>query len=209
MNDSYNTISESSEGIFKDKGSKFIAYAYPILEEQEVKSIVAGLKKQHYDARHHCYAYRIGKNGIKWRANDDGEPSGTAGKPILGQLLSYDLTNILVVVVRYFGGTLLGTSGLINAYKNATIDVLDKANKEEKFWAKDILVEFEYEALNGVMKIIKDENLCIISQDFNNLCSITIRVKESKTPFILKKMENIEVETTLLEEQQQLNIQTK
>lgn len=122
IKDTYLTIDLPSEGIFKDKGSKFLAFAYPLTDESKVKNIVQNLKKEHHSARHHCFAFKIGNQGEHYRANDDGEPSGTAGRPILGQLNSYNLTNILVVVVRYFGGTLLGVGGLINAYKNATIE---------------------------------------------------------------------------------------
>ena len=120
--DTYKTIDSPAEGIYKEKGSKFLAKAYPVRTEEQVKAIVEQLKEEYYDARHHCYAYILGPKGDKWRANDDGEPSGTAGKPIHGQLLSFNLTNVLVVVIRYFGGTKLGESGLINAYKTATHD---------------------------------------------------------------------------------------
>jgi uncharacterized YigZ family protein len=132
MTDSYKTIKKESQGYFKDKGSKFLAFAFPVKSEEEIKEILTRLRKEHHSARHHCYAWRLGSEEITFRANDDGEPSSTAGKPILGQLLSFEVTNILIIVVRYFGGTLLGVSGLINAYKNAAADSLNNAEIIEK-----------------------------------------------------------------------------
>jgi len=128
IKDTYNTIEESSEGLYKDKGSKFISYAFHVVDVDQVKEIIQQIKKEHFSARHHCYAYRLGFSGEHYRVNDDGEPSGTAGKPIYGQLLSHELTNVLIIVVRYFGGTLLGVSGLINAYKSAALDVIVNSN---------------------------------------------------------------------------------
>ncbi|MDP2112754.1 MAG: YigZ family protein, partial [Bacteroidota bacterium] len=127
MEDTYKTIEKPSEGLFKDKGSKFISFAFPVNSEDEIKDIVQSIKKEHHSARHHCYAWRLGADHLHFRANDDGEPSSTAGKPILGQIQSFDLTNILIVVVRYFGGTLLGVSGLINAYRSAALDAINQA----------------------------------------------------------------------------------
>ena len=136
MEDTYKTIEKPSEGLFKDKGSKFISFAFPVDNEEEIKEIVQSIKKEHHSARHHCYAWRLGADQLLFRANDDGEPSSTAGKPILGQIQSFDLTNILIVVVRYFGGTLLGVSGLINAYRNAALDAINQAEIVEKLVEK-------------------------------------------------------------------------
>ncbi|MDR1225522.1 MAG: YigZ family protein [Prevotellaceae bacterium] len=189
MTDTYNTITSPTEGIYKEKGSKFTAYAYPVESEQQVKDLVAQIKKKFYDARHHCYAYRIGKNGVNFRANDDGEPSGTAGKPILGQLLSANVTNILVAVVRYFGGTLLGTSGLTTAYKSAAADALANAQIATLTWNAELTVDFPYEQMNAIMKVVKDERLQIISQDFNSTaCKIRLSIREGKLDDVKKKL---------------------
>ncbi len=191
MTDTYLTISAPSEGTYKEKGSKFTAYAYAVQSEEEVKEHVGRIKKEFYDARHHCYAYRIGKDGARFRANDDGEPSGTAGKPILGQLLSANLTNVLVVVVRYFGGTLLGTSGLITAYKSATADAIANAQVVERTWNVELVVDFAYEQMNAVMKVVKDEQLQVLSQDFGDTaCRITLSVRESKIQNFKFKIQN-------------------
>lgn len=180
MNDAYNTITKESTGYFKDKGSKFYAYAYPLQNEDEVKDILAVLKKEHHSARHHCYAWRLGTETIKTRANDDGEPSSTAGKPILGQLQSFELTNILVVVVRYFGGTLLGASGLINAYKQATMEALHHADIESKLIEISYQLNFEYTLLNTVMNTLKKEALNIVSTDFQESCSLVFSARKSE-----------------------------
>lgn len=180
MEDIYKTIEEASTGYFKDKGSKFYSYAYPLKKDDEVKDIIAKLKKEHHSARHHCYAWRLGTEEIKTRANDDGEPSSTAGKPILGQLQSYEVTNILVVVVRYFGGTLLGVSGLINAYKSATIDVLNNARILTKIIENTYVLKFEYPMLNPVMNTLKKEALSIVSTDFQESCSLTFSVRKTE-----------------------------
>ncbi len=179
MNDVYKTIEAEYSGYFKDKGSKFYAYAYPLNNEDEIKDIITKLKKEHHSARHHCYAWRLGTDTIKSRANDDGEPSSTAGKPILGQLQSFELTNILLVVVRYFGGTLLGVSGLINAYKNASIDVLNNAVIQTRIIQKAFLLEFEYPLLNLVMNTIKKEGLTITNTDFQESCKLVLSVRKS------------------------------
>ncbi|MFV0592852.1 MAG: IMPACT family protein [Draconibacterium sp.] len=181
MNDEFKTITKTSTGYFKDKGSKFYSYAYPIQTEDEVKNIVQQLKKEHHSARHHCYAWRLGTEEITTRANDDGEPSSTAGKPILGQLQSYDVTNILVVVVRYFGGTLLGVSGLINAYRNATIEVLNNAEIVSKLIENSYELKFGYDLLNTVMYHIKQENLDIVTTDFQESCRLVFKVRKGDT----------------------------
>jgi len=181
MNDEYNTIETTATGYFKDKGSKFYAYAYPVQTEDRIKEHIQKLKKEHHSARHHCYAWRLGTEEILTRANDDGEPSSTAGKPILGQLTSYNVTNILVVVVRYFGGTLLGVSGLINAYKMATIDVLDNAEIVSKRIENTYELKFEYPLLNTVMQTIKQENLNIETTDFQESCRLLFSVRKSES----------------------------
>lgn len=180
ISDFYNTIEKESEGYFKDKGSKFYAFAFPLKNEVVVKEIINRLKKEHHSARHFCYAWRLGTEEIRFRANDDGEPSSTAGKPILGQLQSFELTNILIVVVRYFGGTLLGVSGLINAYKNAAIVVINNAEVLKKVIEKEYKVSFTYNELNEVMHIIKHENFNIKSTEFQETCSLIFAVAKSK-----------------------------
>ncbi|MDR0415595.1 MAG: YigZ family protein [Prevotellaceae bacterium] len=179
--DAYNTIAAPAEGVYRDRGSKFLAYAFPVQSEQEAREHVATIRREHYSARHHCYAYRTGKEGATFRANDDGEPSGTAGKPILGQLLSANLTNVLVVVVRYFGGTLLGTSGLIAAYRSATAAAIANAQVVQRAWEVVLTVTFPYAAMSGVMKIVKGEQLRILAQDFGSEeCSVSVSVREGK-----------------------------
>ncbi|MFI3321727.1 MAG: YigZ family protein [Rikenellaceae bacterium] len=189
--DSYKTIEKSSEGLYKEKGSKFIAYAYPVESVDEIGEIVARLKKEYYDARHHCYAWRLGYDGKQTRANDDGEPSSTAGKPILGQLLSADITNVLVVVIRYFGGTKLGVSGLIRAYKEATIDALDNTAIVEREILSFVDVTFGYEQMNSVMKVIKDCEPKIVEQNFDNLSHIKLSICNARREILLKKMGDI------------------
>ncbi len=186
MSDVYKTIEKEFTGYFKDKGSKFYSYAYPIKTEDEVKDIIVKLKKEHHSARHHCYAWRLGTEDIRTRANDDGEPSSTAGKPILGQLQSYEVTNILVVVIRYFGGTLLGVSGLINAYKSATVDVLDNAEIETKIVENSFNLKFEYAMLNTVMNTLKKEGLDVVSTDFKESCELIFSVRKTEAARALK-----------------------
>ncbi len=192
MEDTYKTIAAASEGLFKDKGSKFIAYAFPVTSEDQIKEIIQTIKKEHYSARHHCYAWRLGHEKLLFRANDDGEPSSTAGKPILGQIQSFDLTNILIVVVRYFGGTLLGVSGLINAYRNAAFDAINQAEIVEKLVEKDLLIEFDYGVMNDVMKLFKDEKLIQIDPEFDLRCRIKTLVRLSEVPRILDNFAKIE-----------------
>lgn len=176
--DTYKTLGKRSEGLFKDKGSKFIAHAIPCQSEEEIKTELEALKKQYYDARHHCYAYIIGNHKEEYRANDDGEPSGTAGKPIHGQLLSHDLTNSLIVVIRYFGGIKLGVRGLINAYKFAALDAIQNNHIITKIVNDEYDVTFEYADMNDVMRIIKEESLNIITQDFQMTCSLRFSVRQ-------------------------------
>lgn len=190
--DTYKTIAEKSEGLYKEKGSKFIALAYPVSSEDEVKDILSDLRKQYHDARHHCYAYVIGYDGENWRANDDGEPSSTAGKPIHGQILSRELTNTLVVVIRYFGGTKLGVSGLIHAYKTAASEALD-ANQIEERTINDIYtITFAYPATNEIMRLIKDDELTVIEQKFDTNCAVTLGIRQSKLTVVLDKIDKID-----------------
>ena len=194
MEDLYKTIESPSEGLFKDKGSKFIAYAYAVYTEDEIKEHLSRIRKEHFSARHHCYAWRLGADKERFRANDDGEPSSSAGKPILGQIQSFDLTNVLIVVVRYFGGTLLGVSGLINAYRAAAKDAIEKANIVEKTVEDILMIDFGYESMNDVMKIFKDEQLPQLETIFDMQCKIktSIRLSESmRLQNILKKIEGL------------------
>lgn len=192
MEDTYKTILTPSEGLFKDKGSKFIAFAFPVNSEDEIREIIQTIKKEHHSARHHCYAWRLGYNKALFRANDDGEPSSTAGKPILGQIQSFDLTNIMIVVVRYFGGTLLGVSGLINAYRNAASDAINQALIVEKLVEQQLIVEFDYGVMNEVMKIFKDEKLPQINPQFDLKCQITSHIRMSEFQRITELFQKIE-----------------
>ena len=190
--DIYKTIDEPSEGIFRDKGSKFIAYAFPFKDENKVKEIIAELKSMHPKARHHCWAYRLTPDRTVFRVNDDGEPSGTAGRPILNVLLSMDVTNIMVVVVRYFGGTLLGVPGLINAYKSATQEALQIAEIVEKTVNDVYEVTFDYIQMNDVMRIIKETEVIVLSQDFDTKCKITFEIRKLQVNEVIGRMEKIE-----------------
>jgi uncharacterized YigZ family protein len=192
MEDTYKTISRPAEGLFKDKGSKFISFAYPVSSEEEIREIILSLKKEHHSARHHCYAWRLGQDKLNFRANDDGEPSSTAGKPILGQIQSHNLTNILIVVVRYFGGTLLGVSGLINAYKNAALDVIIQAEVVEKIIEQNLLIEFGYGVMNDVMKVFKEEKLPQIESVFDLECKISTQIRLSELNRITDSLQQIE-----------------
>ena len=178
--DTYKSIASPSKGVYKELGSKFLAFAFPVETQEQVKDIVASLKKEYFDARHHCYAYRLGPDGEPWRANDDGEPSSSAGRPILGQLLSCELSDVLVVVVRYFGGVKLGVPGLIRAYKTATQDALSAAEVIEKIAAENLTFEFDYLQMNDVMKFLKDNGLQPFDQQFDLKCRLTVRVPLSQ-----------------------------
>lgn len=190
--DTYQTIAANSEGIYKEKGSKFIALSFPVVNEEEVKDLLVKLRKDYHDARHHCYSYIIGFKGDQWRANDDGEPSGTAGRPIHGQIVSRNLTNTLVVVIRYFGGTKLGVSGLINAYKTAAADSLDHSQIITRTIDDVYNVTFGYLAMNDIMKLVKDENLELMEQNFDTSCSISFGVRQSRTSIVLGRIEKID-----------------
>ena len=190
-NDTYRSIAAVSEGLFKDNGSRFIALAYPVESEDEVREIVSSLRREYHDARHHCYAYRIGLDGATWRASDDGEPSGSAGRPILGQIDSAGLSDILVVVVRYFGGIKLGIPGLIRAYRESTSDALASAQVVEKIAGRWIRLAFPYESLPQVMKLLKDLDLPQRGQSFMNDCSVEVRVRQSLETDFLERLEKL------------------
>ncbi|HJE88064.1 IMPACT family protein [Rikenella microfusus] len=196
ISDTYLTIAAPAEGLYKDKGSRFLAFAYPIYSESDVKPIVEALKTKYYDARHHCYAWRLGieasAGGVRFRANDDGEPAGTAGRPILGQLLSRELTNLLVVVVRYFGGIKLGVPGLIAAYKEATADALASAEVVERTENREMTVEFPYPAMNRVMKAVKDMEPRVLGQDFDLSCRMRLSVRLRDAAALAERIGDIE-----------------
>lgn len=194
---SYKTISETSEGIYKEKGSKFLSFAYPVTSVEEIKIILEGVRKSYFDARHVCYAYVLGNNQETYRSNDDGEPSGTAGKPILGQVYAQGLTNILVVVVRYFGGILLGTGGLVVAYREASADALNRALVIEKIVKTKFTLRFDYLQLNGVMSLCKSYNADILSQNFDNECVIVIELSKASEIFALKKLDQLSIHSTI------------
>jgi len=191
FDDTYFTIEKPSEAIFRDRGSKFLSYAYPIKTDQDIKDIIAGLKKEHPKANHHCYAIRWSTDRSVFRINDDGEPSGTAGRPILNTLLSRNLTNVAVVVVRYFGGTLLGVPGLINAYRTATELALNEAVVLEKTVNDIYTISFDYLQMNDVMRIIKDDNLEILEQQFDNDCAIKVSVRKMQVNQVLNKLQKL------------------
>jgi uncharacterized YigZ family protein len=192
FSDTYKTITAESKGLFKDRGSRFIAIAIPVSSQEEIKSHLEALRKEYHDARHHCYAWVLSPAREAWRINDDGEPSGTAGRPILGQVNSRELTNILVVVIRYFGGTLLGVSGLINAYHSAAEDALSNAQIIEKYVMENWLVRFPYTAMNDVMKILKDEGCSQHSHNYTGEeCSTEISFRASKAEKVIGRLHNI------------------
>lgn len=192
MSDTFRTIKNISKSIYTEKRSKFLAFAIPVESVDEVKTIVSEYQKEYYDARHVCYAYMLGSERLEFRANDNGEPSGTAGKPILGQINSNELTNILVIVVRYFGGIKLGTSGLIVAYRQATADAIAEAEVIEKTVDEDISFIFEYPFLNDVMRIVKEENPQIISQGYDSDCTMTLRIRKGMIPKLKSRLEKVE-----------------
>lgn len=191
--DTFLTISASSEGLFKDKGSRFIALAIKVIDEQAVKEILHNIRNKYHDARHHCYAYRIGYTGENYRSSDDGEPSGTAGRPILGQLLSKNLTNVLIIVVRYFGGTKLGVSGLINAYREAASDAINNTTIVEEIIKDYFSIKFNYEAMNDVMRTLKDYDASIIENNYTDNCIIKFAVRRKLKDNIISKLNTIKL----------------
>ena len=191
FDDSYKTIAKPAEGNYSEKRSKFLAYAFPVQNEQEVKQRLAEIQKKHWDARHHCYAYILGPHKDAYRLNDNGEPSGTAGRPIYGQLLSKDLTNTLVIVVRYFGGIKLGVSGLQNAYKVAAREALDAAVIEERTVQETYRVTFEYVKMNDIMQILKDPYVQVIERQSYMQCIYTISVRQREADRITEALRKV------------------
>lgn len=192
MDDTFKTIAAPAEGTYSEKRSKFLAFAIPVRTLDEVKELVKEYQKNYYDARHACYAYMLGHERKDFRANDNGEPSGTAGKPILGQINSNELTDILIIVVRYFGGIKLGTSGLIGAYKTAAADAIANATIIEKTVDDDVTVFFEYPFLNDVMRIVKEEEPQVVEQVFEMDCKMTLRIRRSKMGRLRSRLEKVE-----------------
>ena len=191
MPDSFKTISLESEGIYKEKGSKFLSFAIPVTSVEEVKQILDEYRKKYYDARHVCYAYMLGADREIFRANDDSEPSGTAGKPILGQINSFELTDILIIVIRYFGGILLGTGGLITAYKEATRDAIQNAKIVDIIVKEHFTIKFNYELMNDVMRIFKEFEPEIIKTDLQYSCIYEVNVSKAIADTFFSKLENI------------------
>lgn len=195
MQDFYKTIAKEGEGFYSEKRSKFLAFSHHVETEQKVKEIVAQYRKKFYDARHVCYAYILGVegvgDGVAYRMNDDGEPSSTAGKPIYGQLVKAELTDTLIIVVRYYGGVNLGTSGLIVAYREAALDCINNSGIEERTIEEKIEYSFAYPVMNDVMKIVKDMQPRVVSQTFDNTCSITLAIKQSLAPQLRKRLEQL------------------
>ncbi|MDO5664180.1 MAG: YigZ family protein [Bacteroidia bacterium] len=180
MQDTYKTIEQPAEGYITEKKSKFLSFIFPVKSPEKVKEIVDEYRKKYYDARHVCWAYMLGSGREEYRSNDDGEPSGTAGRPILGQINSYELTNVLILVIRYFGGTLLGTGGLIKAYKEAAEDAIKNAEIVEKTIDETLLIHFEYLLLNDVMRVLKQFESATREQDFRESCTMKLRIRKSE-----------------------------
>lgn len=197
FDDTFRTLAGPTTGEFRDRGSKFLAFAYPISSEADARTYLDALRTQHPKAVHHCYAYRLGIDRNNYRANDDGEPSGSAGRPILNVLYSREMTNVLVVVVRYFGGTLLGVPGLINAYKTATIAALDEAEVMEKTVNEIYQVRYPFEQMNDVMRLVKEQQLTVLKQDYDTACILDIEIRKSLVNTVLErlgKLEGVEVQ---------------
>lgn len=193
--DVYNTIAgQTAEGFYSEKRSKFYAFAFHVESEEEVKTIVQAYGKRFYDARHVCWAYVLGADGSVSRANDDGEPSSTAGKPILGQIVKNGLTDILVIVVRYFGGVKLGTSGLIVAYRTAAADAIEHATVETRYVEETVVFDFSYVMMNDVMRVVKEMKPRIVSQDFDNSCRITLSIRRSEAEVLRTRLEKLAFE---------------
>jgi uncharacterized YigZ family protein len=190
--DKYTTIKSYSQGMYKEKGSRFISFAYPVYDQEEIKPIIYKIRNEHHDAKHHGYAYMIGHERMIWRVNDDGEPLGTAGKPILGQINSYGLTNILIIVSRYFGGTLLGVSGLINAYRTAAASAIKNAEIIERILQEYYEITYPFVSMNVVMKILKEEEIGQSDQIFDLECHIKLNFRVSSREKILNRLSRIE-----------------
>lgn len=192
MDDLFKTIASPSEGLYTEKRSKFLAFAFPVSTVEEVKALLEEYQKKYYDARHLCYAYMLGHERTTFRSNDNGEPSGTAGKPILGQINSNELTNVLIMVVRYFGGIKLGTSGLIQAYKAAAAESIAAATIVERTVDEVVTIAFEYPLMNAVMRIVKEENPAIRAQTFDNDCQMTLAIRASLMPRLRQRLEKVD-----------------
>lgn len=190
--DTYHTISGIAEGVYTEKRSKFIAIALPVSTIEQVKGYLEEYQKKYYDARHVCYAYMLGAERLNFRANDNGEPSGTAGKPILGQINSNELTDILIIVVRYFGGIKLGTSGLIVAYKAAAAEAIANASRIEKTVDEEVTIAFEYPFMNDVMRIVKEEGPAIVEQSYDMDCRMTLKIRKSLMPVLQERLSKVE-----------------
>lgn len=195
ISDEYKTVaSEIAEGFYSEKRSKFYAFVHHVTSEDEIKAIIAGYHKSHYDARHICYAYVLGSDKTRFRANDDGEPSSTAGKPILGQIIKNDLTDILVIVIRYYGGVNLGTSGLIVAYRTAAADAISRVTVVTRQIEESVKFKFPYELTNSVMKVVKELSPRILSNDYNdNICDMVFSIRKSQAEILKKKLKQIEL----------------
>ena len=191
INDEYKTIKETSEGYYTEKRSKFLAFAHHVETVDEVRDIIAHYRKKYYDARHVCYAYMLGAAREEFRANDDGEPSSTAGKPILGQINSNELTDVLIVVVRYYGGVNLGTSGLIVAYREAAADAIAHATIETRQVEEEIVFTFSYPQMNDVMRIVKEMQPRIVSQTFDNTCELRLRIRQSEADQLRQRLNSL------------------
>ena len=191
MTDEYKTIAAGGEGYYTEKRSKFLAFAHHVESTDEVKELIAGYRKKYYDARHVCYAYMLGAGRAEFRANDDGEPSSTAGKPILGQINSNELTDVLIVVVRYYGGVNLGTSGLIVAYREAAADAIVHAEVVTRQVEEDIVYSFSYPQMNDVMRIVKEMQPRVVSQTFDNTCEIRLRIRQSEAETLRQKLNKL------------------
>lgn len=186
--DSFLTIAAPAEAALRERSSKFLSYIYPVQREEEIRPLLEALRKRYFDATHHCYAWRLGPRGESFRSNDDGEPSGTAGKPILGQLLSKELTDVLVVVVRYFGGTKLGVPGLIAAYREAAAEAIAAAEVVERTVDRRIRAEFPYIAMNDVMRVVKEMQPAVRGQEFDNLCALELVIRESRADELSERL---------------------
>lgn len=186
--DLYKTIEEAVEATMRERSSKFLSFIYPVENEEQIREALEALRKRYFDATHHCYAWRLGPRGEQFRANDDGEPSGTAGKPILGQMLSHEITDCLIVVVRYFGGTKLGVPGLIAAYKESAANAIEAATVVERTVDRRFTIDFPYLVMNDVMRVIKEEQPRIAGQEFDNLCTMHLTIREGRADILIEKL---------------------
>ena len=186
--DLYKTIEEAVEVTMRERSSKFLSFIYPVENEEQIREALDALRKRYFDATHHCYAWRLGPRGEQFRANDDGEPSGTAGKPILGQMLSHEITDCLIVVVRYFGGTKLGVPGLIAAYKESAANAIEAATVVERTVDRRFTIDFPYLVMNDVMRVIKEEQPRIAGQEFDNLCTMHLTIREGRADILIEKL---------------------